>query len=129
MLFNCFTDAAKIETKKVLLVNLIDIVTGKQFKIQEIVLVQAAAHEQLQRQMLLERDRFPPHPSIVAQHEEYLRSVSFFVPLFVFPVVSWIFIFALAHDDDDLDNSAIIATIIKMLPDTSKNNIFTLVVF
>lgn len=95
------------------------IVTGKQFKIQEIVLVQAAAHEQLQRQMLLERDRFPPHPSIVAQHEEYLRSVSFFVPLFVFPVVSWVFIFAFAHDDD-LDDSAIIATIIKMLPDKSK---------
>jgi hypothetical protein len=35
---------------------------------------QAAAHEQLQRQMLLERERFPhPHPSLVAQHEEYLR--------------------------------------------------------
>ncbi|XP_044741300.1 arginine-glutamic acid dipeptide repeats protein isoform X4 [Chrysoperla carnea] len=32
---------------------------------------QAAAHEQLQRQMLMERDRFS-HPSIVA-HEEYLR--------------------------------------------------------
>ncbi|CAG2053471.1 unnamed protein product [Timema podura] len=31
-----------------------------------------AAHEQLQRQMLLERERFP-HPSLVAQHEEYLR--------------------------------------------------------
>lgn len=82
----------------------------KRFKIQEIVLVQAAAHEQLQRQMLLERDRFPPHPSIVAQHEEYLRSVSFFVPLFVFPVVFWVFIFAFAHDDD-LDDSAIIATV------------------
>lgn len=37
-------------------------------------LSQAAAHEQLQRQMLLERERFPhPHPSLVAQHEEYLR--------------------------------------------------------
>ncbi|XP_026680512.1 arginine-glutamic acid dipeptide repeats protein-like [Diaphorina citri] len=34
---------------------------------------QAVAHEHLQRQMMLERDRFPPHPSIVAQHEEYIR--------------------------------------------------------
>jgi hypothetical protein len=35
---------------------------------------QAVAHEQLQRQMLLERERFPhPHPSLVAQHEEYIR--------------------------------------------------------
>lgn len=33
---------------------------------------QAAAHEHLQRQMLLERERFP-HPSLVAQHEEYIR--------------------------------------------------------
>ncbi|XP_054266096.1 arginine-glutamic acid dipeptide repeats protein-like isoform X1 [Macrosteles quadrilineatus] len=33
---------------------------------------QAAAHEHLQRQMLLERERFP-HPSLVAHHEEYLR--------------------------------------------------------
>nr|CAD7598566.1 unnamed protein product [Timema genevievae] len=31
-----------------------------------------AAHEQLQRQMLLEGQRFP-HPSLVAQHEEYIR--------------------------------------------------------
>ncbi|KAL0271680.1 UNVERIFIED_CONTAM: hypothetical protein PYX00_008695 [Menopon gallinae] len=34
---------------------------------------QAAAHEQLQRQMLLERERFP-HPSLVAQHDEYIRA-------------------------------------------------------
>ncbi|KAL1464986.1 hypothetical protein WDU94_004584 [Cyamophila willieti] len=35
---------------------------------------QAAAHEHLQRQMMMERDRFPPHPSLVAaQHEEFMR--------------------------------------------------------
>uniref|UniRef100_A0A8D8ZNA4 Arginine-glutamic acid dipeptide repeats protein n=1 Tax=Cacopsylla melanoneura TaxID=428564 RepID=A0A8D8ZNA4_9HEMI len=35
---------------------------------------QAAAHEHLQRQMMMERDRFPPHPSLVqAQHEEFIR--------------------------------------------------------
>ena len=35
----------------------------------------AVAQEQLQRQMLLERERFPhpAHPTIVAQHEEYIR--------------------------------------------------------
>lgn len=32
-----------------------------------------AAHEQLQRQMILERERFP-HPSLVAQHDEYIRA-------------------------------------------------------
>ncbi|KAG8331966.1 hypothetical protein J6590_031211 [Homalodisca vitripennis] len=35
---------------------------------------QAAAHEHLQRQILLERERFP-HPSLVAHHEEYLRII------------------------------------------------------
>lgn len=34
---------------------------------------QAAAHEQLQRQMMLDRERFP-HPSLVAQHDEYIRA-------------------------------------------------------
>ncbi|GAB6028239.1 hypothetical protein CHUAL_002427 [Chamberlinius hualienensis] len=38
----------------------------------------AHAHEQLQRQMMMERERYPPpgaqlHPSLLAQHEEYLR--------------------------------------------------------
>ncbi|XP_032684365.1 arginine-glutamic acid dipeptide repeats protein isoform X5 [Odontomachus brunneus] len=32
----------------------------------------AAHHEQLQRHLMMERDRFQPHPSIVA-HEEYIR--------------------------------------------------------
>ena len=33
----------------------------------------AAHHEQLQRHLMMERERFPPHPSLVAHHEEYLR--------------------------------------------------------
>ncbi|XP_014615224.1 PREDICTED: arginine-glutamic acid dipeptide repeats protein isoform X5 [Polistes canadensis] len=33
----------------------------------------AVHHEQLQRQFMMERERFPPHASIVAHHEEYLR--------------------------------------------------------
>ncbi|XP_011049609.1 PREDICTED: arginine-glutamic acid dipeptide repeats protein isoform X4 [Acromyrmex echinatior] len=32
----------------------------------------AAHHEQLQRHLMMERDRFPPH-SIIAHHEEYIR--------------------------------------------------------
>ncbi|KAK0175169.1 hypothetical protein PV327_008942 [Microctonus hyperodae] len=32
----------------------------------------AAHHEQLQRHLMMERERFPPH-AIVAHHEEYLR--------------------------------------------------------
>ena len=33
-----------------------------------------AAHEQLQRHMLLDRERFPHHPSaMMAQHEEFMR--------------------------------------------------------
>ncbi|XP_033226731.1 arginine-glutamic acid dipeptide repeats protein isoform X2 [Belonocnema kinseyi] len=33
----------------------------------------AAHHEQLQRHLMVERDRLPPHASFVAHHEEYLR--------------------------------------------------------
>ncbi|XP_033336648.2 uncharacterized protein LOC117226438 isoform X4 [Megalopta genalis] len=33
----------------------------------------AAHHEQLQRHLMMERDRFQPHASLVAHHEEYLR--------------------------------------------------------
>ncbi|XP_023289168.1 arginine-glutamic acid dipeptide repeats protein isoform X7 [Orussus abietinus] len=33
----------------------------------------AAHHEQLQRHLMMERDRFQPHASIVAHHEEYIR--------------------------------------------------------
>lgn len=32
-------------------------------------------HEQLQRHLMMERERFPPHASLVAHHEEYLRFV------------------------------------------------------
>lgn len=35
----------------------------------------AAHHEQLQRHLMLERDRFQPHASLVAHHEEYIRFV------------------------------------------------------
>lgn len=35
----------------------------------------AVHHEQLQRHLMMERDRFPPHASLVAHHEEYLRFV------------------------------------------------------
>lgn len=33
----------------------------------------AVHHEQLQRHLMMERERFPPHASLVAHHEEYLR--------------------------------------------------------
>ncbi|XP_029176264.1 arginine-glutamic acid dipeptide repeats protein isoform X4 [Nylanderia fulva] len=33
----------------------------------------AAHHEQLQRHLMIERERFPAHASLVAHHEEYLR--------------------------------------------------------
>lgn len=36
----------------------------------------AAHHEQLQRHLMVERDRLPPHASFVAHHEEYLRFVN-----------------------------------------------------
>lgn len=35
----------------------------------------AAHHEQLQRHLMIERERFPAHASLVAHHEEYLRFV------------------------------------------------------
>jgi len=37
---------------------------------------QISAHEQLQRQIMMDRERFPhpgAHPSFLAQQEEYLR--------------------------------------------------------
>lgn len=33
----------------------------------------AAHHEQLQRHIMMERERFQPHATLVAQHEEYIR--------------------------------------------------------
>lgn len=36
----------------------------------------AAHHEQLQRHLMMERERFPQHASLVAHHEEYLRFVT-----------------------------------------------------
>ncbi|KAG8225083.1 hypothetical protein J437_LFUL000062 [Ladona fulva] len=53
---------------------------GRPYELAHQLSAQAVAHEQLQRQMMLERERFPPHPSapplhpsLLAQHEEYLR--------------------------------------------------------